>query len=170
MKKIFKIIFAYYLVFLVWIILFKLEFDIKELEKVRYINLIPFRLGLLLNPTYNVQEVIQNVIVFLPFGMILSAIKEKKLWTVAIIAMISSVALETFQYILSIGYSDITDVLSNTFGAIVGIIIYKILDKLFREKNTFRKFLCILFVVCGLIATILAVGQTLINHKIMFYH
>jgi glycopeptide antibiotics resistance protein len=36
-----------------------------------------------------------------------------------------SVAFETVQYVLSIGFTDITDVMTNTLGGVLGLVLYR---------------------------------------------
>lgn len=48
------------------------------------------------------------------------------------LGFILSFTLETMQFILSIGASDITDIITNTTGTIVGLFLYFILEKCLR--------------------------------------
>ena len=66
----------------------------------------------------------------------------------------TSFALEVFQYILSIGRSDITDLITNTCGGLLGIAIYSILVKLFRSRRRTNKFITII----ASIVTVLVIG------------
>lgn len=59
------ILFLLYLALLIWIILFKLQFSILDLDRVREINLIPFYYEH--EVTFHATEVLQNVLIFMPF-------------------------------------------------------------------------------------------------------
>lgn len=48
--------------------------------------------------------------------------------------ILTSLALEILQYILSIGATDITDLIGNTIGGVVGLGIYFIFSNLFRDN------------------------------------
>ncbi len=48
------------------------------------------------------------------------------------LGFILSFTLETMQFILNIGASDITDIITNTTGTIVGLFLYFILEKCLR--------------------------------------
>lgn len=61
------ILFLLYLALLIWIILFKLQFSILDLDRVREINLIPFYYEH--EVTFHAAEVLQNVLIFMPFGI-----------------------------------------------------------------------------------------------------
>ena len=69
------ILFLLYLVLLIWIILFKLQFFIRDLDQVRQINLIPFYYEH--EVTFHATEVLQNVLIFMPFGIYLCLLLPK---------------------------------------------------------------------------------------------
>lgn len=77
------------------------------------------------------ENLIGNIVMFIPFGIFLPLLFRKKLVQVALIAAASSCLIETIQYLnMSLGYYryvDIDDVILNTFGAIIGYWIYKLL-------------------------------------------
>ena len=45
------------------------------------------------------------------------------------------ISLELSQYIFCIGASDITDLITNTTGVLVGVGLYYLLKKIFKEKT-----------------------------------
>lgn len=51
-----------------------------------------------------------------------------------ILAFILSLTYESIQYVLTIGFPDVTDLIDNTLGAIIGVIIINIISVIFREK------------------------------------
>lgn len=144
-----------YLLLLIWIILLKMTLSFNELPHIRNINLIPFADSAVTNNQFDFEEIIQNIIIFIPFGIYLSMLKPN--WTfikkVAPIASLS-VIFEVFQFIFAIGATDITDFIGNTLGGIVGIGIYLILHKLFKETIKVNKVLNIL----ALIGTVFTLG------------
>lgn len=58
-----------YLAILTWIIVFKLQFSIFTIGRIRSINLIPF------SASADLDEIINNVIVFIPVGIYLGMLK-----------------------------------------------------------------------------------------------
>lgn len=46
-----------------------------------------------------------------------------------------SLVFEVTQYIFAIGASDITDVIDNTLGAVIGILLYLGMKKIWKEKT-----------------------------------
>ena len=72
-----------------------------------------------------------NVLCFVPFGIFFPIVFSKRatfLRTV-LMGMLFSVGIETLQFLLVTGVSDIDDVFFNTCGAIWGYVIFKIVKK-----------------------------------------
>lgn len=138
-----------YLIVLVWIILFKLSFHLEDLPHLRNINLIPF------SQSFGLNEIVSNAIIFIPFGILISMIKKQWSFLKKVLPIFAtSLILEIMQYILYIGASDITDIITNTFGGIIGIAFVCILVKIFKEK-AFKILKVISIVACiGLILLI----------------
>ncbi|EKF52084.1 VanZ family protein [Lactococcus garvieae] len=124
MHKFSKIIFSYYLFFLFWGILFK--FNITDTISVAQhfptysLNLSPF------NASGGRLEVIFNILIFIPFGYYLSVLSDKKsfLGKVSTIFFIS-LLVEVLQFIFGIGASDITDIITNTSGGLLGLLLFQ---------------------------------------------
>ena len=51
-----------------------------------------------------------------------------------ILGFILSLIYESTQYILTIGFPDITDLIDNTLGASIGVIIINIISIILKEK------------------------------------
>lgn len=148
-------LFIIYMVLLVWIILFKLQFSISELDTIRSVNFIPFHYDNEIGIRFHLTEVLENVAIFAPLGIYLCMLKHEPKFTVKPMFIVgTSLALEVFQYILSIGRSDITDLITNTCGGLIGIAIYSILVKLFRSRRRTNKFITII----ASIVTVLVIG------------
>lgn len=146
-----KILFSIYFVLLVWIILFKLSFSINDLDRFRSINLIPFCYDS--NVSFHLSEVIKNILIFIPFGIYLKIMRINNKKSI-LIGFVSSLVLEILQYILKVGASDITDIITNTLGTIIGVLFYIVLEKIFKNTNKLNKVLQIL----ALIVTILFIA------------
>lgn len=156
MKKTTHILFTIYLFLIIWIILFKLSVSIDQLPHFRSINLIPFYYPN--KTTYQIKEVIENIIIFIPFGLYLKTLNIHNSRTI-FLGFLLSLSLELSQYIFGIGASDITDLITNTIGVIIGVGIYQLLKKLFKDKTnkiilalaTITTILIISLIVCILI-------------------
>lgn len=156
MKKTTHILFTIYLFLIIWIILFKLSVSIEQLPHFRSINLIPFYYPN--KTTYQIKEVLENMIIFIPFGLYLKTLNIHNSRTI-FLGFLLSLSLELSQYIFGIGASDITDLITNTIGVIIGVGIYQLLKKLFKDKTnkiilalaTISTILIISLIVCILI-------------------
>lgn len=144
-----------YLIVISWIILLKMQFDISLLKNMNFrnVNLIPFAGSAIVNGQVFVSEIILNIVIFIPFGLYISMLNKE--W--GIIKKVApvfgvSLAFEVLQYIFAIGGSDITDLLGNTLGGIIGIGVFWILSKILKERTI--KILNVL----ALIGTIVVVG------------
>ena len=144
-----------YLFLLIWIILFKMALfsEIADLDYIREINLIPFYYDK--ETSHHLTEVLQNVAIFVPVGIYLQMLKIDKSKSI-IFGGGLSLLLETLQFIIGIGASDITDVITNTTGTIMGIVVYGMLLFIFKKREALEKVLRCLAIVCtsGLIVLI----------------
>lgn len=155
------LLFAVYILLLTWIIIFKMAFSAQDLPEIRNINLIPFGESVIVNNELDIQELLYNMIAFVPVGIYLSLLtKWSFLKRAATIAAISLV-YELLQYMLAIGASDITDLINNTLGGVIGIGLYHLLLKLVRTKFRADKIINILAAV-GTIGLILFMSLILI--------
>ena len=155
-------LFTIYLFILIWIILFKLTLDFSQLDYLRSINLIPLSNSTITNGRIDVKEIIYNVLVFIPVGIYITMLKpEWALGKKIIPCFLISLSFEVLQFILAIGASDITDLMGNTLGGIIGIGIFYILKKIFKTQTV--KFLNILALISTIIIVILLTLLIVIN-------
>lgn len=131
----------------VWIILFKMSTlsEIPYLDHIRNINLIPFHYDD--ETSSHLSEVLENVMIFIPLGVYLKMLKITDAKAI-LFGMTFSLGLEILQFILAVGASDITDIMTNTAGAAIGVGIYAILSLVFRKSEKLDKVLCILASIC----------------------
>lgn len=153
---------AVYLLILTWIILFKMQFSIQGLVHSRSINLIPFHESVIVNNSIRFSEIFDNVLIFIPFGIFISILKSNGCFLKKT-ALIASVSLfyEVMQFIFAIGASDITDVIGNTLGGIIGITIYFILHRLFKTDSKLNKIINIIALI-GTICVVLLLAFLII--------
>ncbi|MEF3405089.1 VanZ family protein [Agromyces sp. CCNWLW203] len=119
-------LFALYLVLLVWIVIWKLELPYVGTGELRQVKLTPF-ISDACNGASAPSEVVVNVVLFIPFGMYLGLLAPARPWWQAMIAIIgASLALEVAQFALAVGSSDLTDVITNTVGGLIGLVLLAI--------------------------------------------
>ena len=161
-KKITLALMLFYLLALIWVIVFKMEFSIKDFPQIRNINLIPFSQPAIVNGKADIGEIFLNVIAFIPYGLFLHTLMDKKsILKKILLIFATSFVFELIQYIFSIGASDITDIISNTLGGIIGLVISILMVKLL--KDNWVKSINIISIVCAALLTALFVILFLAN-------
>lgn len=123
-----------YIFTLTFLILFKLSLDIPSLVTTRSINLIPFYYDK--ETTFHLKEIIENILIFIPLGLLLK-MKDLSSQKIFLLGFLLSFTYEFLQYIFSIGAADITDIIANTIGAILGSLVYSI----FHNKSKLNNFI-----------------------------
>ncbi len=157
------LLFIIYLLALIWLILFKLQFSIPNTDGGRVVNLIPFLGSFGDNGVIRFAEIRVNILAFIPLGIYICMLKSKWSFAKKVLAtVVLTLAFEITQFIFAIGRADITDVLSNTLGGIIGIGIYALLFKLMKGKT--NKVLNVIAAVLTALA-ILFVVLLLVNHR-----
>jgi glycopeptide antibiotics resistance protein len=158
-KKVTIVLFVIYFLVLFWIILFKLHKPFANMGSRRNINLIPFHQPMILNGKIDYGEMILNVLIFIPLGVYAGMIfKRQALGKKILFCLLISLSCEVLQFIFALGASDITDIISNTFGGIIGLIILIVTKKLFNNDVKVHKFINIF----AAIATLLVVSFLLL--------
>ena len=138
-----------YILLLIWIILFKLQINFSELSYIKNINLIPFHESMFINGHISLKEIIYNIIIFIPLGIYTNIFKSTWSFIKKVLPSLGvSLSFEILQYLFAIGASDITDVIENTLGGTIGIFIYILFHKAFKEKT---------ITIINIIATIISI-------------
>ncbi len=148
-------LFVVYLLFLVWVVLFKLGFSLSETGTIKAYNFIPFHYKDGHNIGFHFSEVRDNILIFIPVGVYLCLLfKEIPFWGKAALIFAVSLTLEGSQYVLAVGSFDITDLITNIAGGIVGSGIYLIGHSFFCDEVKTERIVAILVNV----VTLLLVG------------
>ncbi|RZS61723.1 VanZ family protein [Xylanimonas ulmi] len=116
-------LFVVYLALLVWVVLWKLEVPHLAEGAVRKLKVVPFGSGLGARANTGV-EVAGNLLLFVPFGLYLGLLAPA--WRrrrVVAAAAAASLTLEVVQFALALGKADVTDVIVNAAGALVGLVL-----------------------------------------------
>ena len=115
------VLFAVYLALLGWVVLWKLERPWVGVDAQRVLKLVPF-LSTADAGASAPAEVAVNVLLFVPFGLYLGLLAPRwPWWKAAGVVAGASLGLEVAQYALAVGSSDVTDVVVNTAGGLVGM-------------------------------------------------
>lgn len=129
-------IIIFYIYFVVSQILFKYISPFEIFNQSRYfsrsLNLIPF--NDLFRGVINKLDLYGNIIIFFPFGILFNIIKEHSFFKNIFAFSITSLIFEILQYILAIGASDITDIILNTLGGVLGLMFYNVLKMILKKE------------------------------------
>ena len=132
--KLTKFLFVIYLIVVGWIILLKLGVQFSYTDE-RRINFIPFA-----NGYFTMMETIMNVVIFLPMGMYAGALFRNKLFGFKLFFFfLISLILEGLQYVFKLGAFDITDLMTNTTGGIIGYLLYLAFRGFFKSPLKAQK-------------------------------
>ena len=142
LRRILQIIFIIYIFLLLRFTLFKYAhitslWDAFFLRKREY-SIIPFRAtyGMIrgLSPLRLIENLAGNIILFVPFGILLPLAFETKRKTL-LFGCMTSCLIEILQFVFAMGTADIDDIILNTLGTVFGYVIYIIAKHIFRERK-----------------------------------
>ncbi|WP_051292621.1 VanZ family protein [Olivibacter sitiensis] len=73
-------------------------------------------------------DVMGNIVMFVPFSLVLYVVfRIRNLYLILLLGFLTSLFIETTQYIFQIGVADIDDLILNTLGTLIGIAIIEAL-------------------------------------------
>lgn len=155
-------IFICYILLLIKILLWSrvsfLELFDNQRTLFRSINLIPFHsINQYLSGSsdtirrFAFGNVIGNIVIFIPLGLYLPLFKkDKRVLVNLLFIFFVSLVVEILQGLLGIGVSDIDDIILNSLGGGIGILGYKFLLLILREKTKLNTVITILSAIIGL--------------------
>lgn len=144
-KLLTKILFAAYLLILFWIVVMKLQFTMEGYYRSRSLNFIPFGDSAMINGRISLSEIGLNILIFLPYGIYMAMLKDDWSFKKQVLPIfLTSLSFEIIQYTFAIGASDITDIIGNTLGGILGIQCYYLANKLLKNQTRVNELINIL--------------------------
>ena len=145
LQHIFKYAIRYSVMLTYILILFGVLFCKRRVGSIRSVNLIPFReimnyfLGNdIIVRNFAWSNLLGNVVVCIPLGIYLTMLRRDKsvIFNTLIITLFSILA-EIIQFVFSVGVADIDDVILNSIGGCCGVILWKLLFWVFRDRTQF---------------------------------
>ncbi|WP_165006489.1 MULTISPECIES: VanZ family protein [unclassified Enterococcus] len=150
-----RILLFSYLFLLLWLILFKLSFDFSRFVTYSFsnTNLVPFSTFSLNNPTI-LRETMYNLIVFVPLGVLLPVnYKQVSFWKKLVFIFLLSLSAEMIQFFFHIGVADVTDLITNTTGGLLGLLSYQGMNRFLGTKKLDRLVVILGFVLLLFLVT-----------------
>lgn len=80
-------------------------------------------------------EIFWNIVLFVPIGLMVSALLKKNIWLSVMISALLSAGIEITQLLTHRGLFEWDDIIHNTFGALAGLLLYRFLKKWERRKK-----------------------------------
>lgn len=167
-NKLFKVlsisIFIIYLLLVIWVIVFKCNrmfvvtqgyYGLSQMtlmeRLLRELNPIGFYIDPPIEsqvPFYLMDDIL-NVVIFIPFGLYMSYfVKKHKVLKAVIVAFCISLFFEVFQLFTLLGGGSTKDLITNTFGSLLGCFIGK---KLYSDSRIK------VFNICSIVVLIIAI-------------
>lgn len=122
-KIIIKSIFVLYLIGILWVTLFNRSFSYSH----QFLQPFWSYKRIAEGSVHVAKENIENIMLFIPFGYFLKLLWRTNLKKTVMCSFMVSLSLEVIQFVLTLGFFEIDDLLHNTLGALLGFYIYKIL-------------------------------------------
>lgn len=124
----FKTTLYIYLSFVLYFTLMPILFKIPHLIYHHYpykINFVPF-IDVSRTQGDFVRQILLNILMTIPFGFLLPLVMKKRatLFKIIIATALLSISIELLQPLTGARISDITDVITNTIGGILGYLLY----------------------------------------------
>lgn len=113
-----------YLAALTWILILKMGVRFSYMDS-RQVSLIPFYRNIVLHARLDKVEIVMNVIVFIPLGIYTGILFPHRKWGTQLLwCLLVSTLIESLQFLLAVGAFDATDIVTNTTGALIGLIFF----------------------------------------------
>ena len=81
-----------------------------------------------------------NILAFIPMGYLLPRMSWKfKFVQTMLVVVFSTIAIEGLQLVLRVGSFDVDDLILNTFGGLLGFVIYSIMFRKRRKKHAEKR-------------------------------
>jgi len=110
----------------------------RNMGDVRQYSVIPFKSYYYVWVERNMElllQIVMNVAMYIPLGILLPCCFKlfNKYRYIIFIAVLSSMSIEFTQVIFKIGLFEVDDIINNVLGAIIGVIIYALFNKLKKK-------------------------------------
>ena len=118
-----RVVLPFYLLALGWIVFAPGEDAERATGVVAWVAEALAGVGVAYDPAYVVLEFLANIVLFVPFGALIALSLRLPWWAVVALGFAVSVAIELVQLALPTRHSTILDVIANTTGAGVGVLL-----------------------------------------------
>ena len=163
--------FVFYVIIVLWITIFKcnIEASVQSaglfLKKLTIIERFAYALSHNNINDGGIEQMLPNVVIFVPFGVLVPLLRGRTApVSTSAIAFFTTLSIECLQLILAFGYFTYGDLICNTAGAILGIIIYAFLIRRMGDDTKFKALIFCNFLAMAI--SIFATVNTILNFEI----
>ena len=115
----------------------------------------------------DVPDIIVNILIFIPLGLLLPIFKEKSPCIFgALVSIFTTITIEIIQFLTAIGSFTYIDIINNSIGAFIGMMLYFKIRKVANERII--KIAMIFFIAICSVITIFATNNTIKNIDMYF--
>jgi glycopeptide antibiotics resistance protein len=163
-----SVLFAIYILVIFWVLLFKFSVSFTEIKEMydplrAHINFVPFGESAMINGQVSHAELLLNVLIFVPLGVSLQLTRKNLVFSFFMMLGLS-VLIESAQYVFSLGATDVTDVITNVSGGVLGLLLCVIIRLLLPGRIADKFLVGCLYT--GVVIIVLIVLYFVLQHYI----
>lgn len=115
---------------------YKIDEGIKKANFKPFATIKMFYASRKLNLEYKMENLLGNIIAFIPLGFLLPLLvrRLRYFFVILLIGFSLSLFFELTQLVTGIGIFDVDDIILNTSGAVIGFVTFVVIKKLFPNK------------------------------------
>ena len=163
--------FIFYVIVLLWITIFKCNIE-ASVHGVRiFLEQMTIKERFIYATSYfawhdgDIKSTTLNVLIFVPFGILVPLLRGRTApFSTIVLAFFTTLTIESFQMILAFGYFTYIDLICNTLGSILGLVIFKLIIERLGDMAKFK-----VLIFCNFLAmaiSIFATVNTILNFEI----
>ena len=94
-----------------------------------------------MNIEYKMENLLGNILLFIPLGFLLPLLVKRfrNIFLIVLTGFLLSLFYECTQLLTGIGIFDVDDMILNSFGTLIGAVIFYVLNKLFSSSFAEKK-------------------------------
>lgn len=112
------------------------------------------------------KETVLNILLFIPLGLFLGAFFSSKSMIVVAVGLLSSLLIECCQLLFKIGIFEIDDVVNNSLGAYIGLLIWELYEN-YSQKEKLKVRNCILPILFAAMLVMIPISIMRNNERMM---
>lgn len=105
---------------------------------------------------FAISNLLGNIVIFVPLGVYVTLFnKNKGIWKNTLLIIITSAAVEIIQFIFRLGIGDIDDVILNSIGGLIGILICRLLYLICKNDLMVHRIIAVFAPIAGILSFVI---------------